>query len=53
METKVLPIPDTTAKVKEAPVQAEKIIVENVAVNPKLEASLFTKPEIQNQASHR
>lgn len=53
LETRVLPSTDTTAKTREAPIPSEKIVVEKVAVNPKLEASLFSKPEIQNGAMHR
>lgn len=53
LETKVLPIADATAKAVVFPAQTENIIVEKVAVNPKLEASLFSKPEIQIEANHR
>jgi hypothetical protein len=53
METKVLPLADTTTRTKELPVQAERIIVEKVAVNPRLEASLFSKPGVQNEANRR
>ena len=50
LETKVLPVADAKAKVKEPTVQAEKITIEKVAVNPKLEASLFSRPEVQTAA---
>jgi hypothetical protein len=50
LETKVLPVANATAKVKEPPVQAEKIIIEKAALNPKLEASLFSRPEVQTAA---
>ena len=47
LETRVLPIADATAKTKDVSSQAEKIVIEKVVVNPKLEASLFSKPEVQ------
>jgi hypothetical protein len=50
LETKVLPVADAKAKVKEAPVQAEKITIEKVAVNPKVEASIFSRPTAQTAA---
>lgn len=50
LETKVLPVA-TTQLVKENPIPAEKISIEKVAVNPKLDASLFTKPQNGSAAS--
>jgi hypothetical protein len=46
LETKVLPVGKTALGVKDPPVPSEKTIVEKVVVNPKLEESLFSKPEI-------
>jgi outer membrane lipoprotein-sorting protein len=51
LETRVLPVAKTASGIKEAPVQAEKIIIDNVAVNPKLDASLFTKPAIETASN--
>ena len=48
LETKVLASAATAPnRVSETPVPAEKIIVEKVVVNPRFDASLFLKPEIQ------
>jgi hypothetical protein len=46
LETKVLPVGKTALGLKDPPVPAEMIILDTVAVNPKLDASLFSKPEI-------
>jgi hypothetical protein len=46
METKVLPIPKSGKAPLSAAVSTEKIVVEKVMVNPKLEESLFTRPEL-------
>ncbi|HXM93758.1 MAG TPA: hypothetical protein VOA64_05810, partial [Candidatus Dormibacteraeota bacterium] len=45
LETRVLPVNQPAAASKGAPVQAEKIMVEKVVVNPKLDESHFSKPE--------
>jgi hypothetical protein len=46
LETRVLPVSKPGKSSNDAPVEAEKIIIEKVAVNPELEESLFTKPAI-------
>ncbi len=46
LETKVLPVAKTALGLKDPPVPAEKISIEKVVVNPKLEESLFSKPVI-------
>ena len=51
LETKVLPV-ESGAKVREAPVPSEKIVIEKVVVNPKLDASLFVKPSVDSAPSH-
>ena len=48
LETRVLPIANSTAKDNELPSQSERITIEKVAVNPKLEAFLFSKPQLQS-----
>jgi hypothetical protein len=46
LETKVLPVAQVAQGVKDTPVPPEKIIIDKVAVNPNLDASLFSKPEL-------
>jgi hypothetical protein len=46
LETKVLPVSKTALGFKDSPVPAEKIIIDKVVVNPKLDQSHFSKPEI-------
>jgi len=50
LETKVLPIAKQAKGVRQANFPVEKIEIEKVQVNPKLDASLFTKPAIQTAA---
>lgn len=53
LETKVLPIVNPGAKGKvptASPYPVEKIVIDKVEVNPKLEASLFNKPVIETAA---
>lgn len=47
LETKVLPVGKPGSPAAGVPVPAERITIEKVEVNPKFDASLFTKPEIQ------
>jgi len=47
LETKVLPVAKTTLGFKDTPVPTEKIIIDNVAVNPKLDEWRFAKLEVQ------
>jgi len=44
LETRVLPIENANRGAKQAPVQVEKVTIEKVEVNPRLDASRFTKP---------
>jgi hypothetical protein len=46
LETRVLPMKPPTAAAKAGPIQAEKILIEKVVINPKLEEALFAKPQI-------
>ena len=46
LETKVLPVTKTALGIRDTPVPAEKIIIDKVVVNPKLDQSHFSKPEI-------
>jgi hypothetical protein len=46
LETKVLQVARTTKGFKDPPVPAEKITIEKVVVNPKLDENHFSKPEI-------
>jgi hypothetical protein len=46
LETKVLPVAQTVMGMREPHVPVERIVVEKVEVNPKLDESLFTKSQI-------
>jgi len=46
IETRVLPVAKTMMGLRDTPVPPEKMIFDKIAVNPKLETSLFTKPEV-------
>ena len=48
METKVLAVTSSGTASKNPPVQVERIVIDKVEVNPKLDTSLFTKPVIEN-----
>lgn len=52
LETKVLPLEDPDRRMKDPSVPVEKVTIEKVAVNPKLDASLFAKPQIESAANH-
>ncbi len=45
IETKVLPVEKTMLGFKDPPVPVEKIIIDKVVVNPKLDESRFSKPD--------
>lgn len=51
LETKVLPA-NTGSKAKETPIPSEKITIDKVVVNPKLDTSLFMKPQVEAASSH-
>jgi len=44
LETKVLPVSKTALGLRDTPVPPEKIAIDKVTINPKLEDSLFAKP---------
>lgn len=46
LETRVLPVARTATGLKDTPVPPEKITIDKVSVNPKLEDSQFSKPEM-------
>jgi hypothetical protein len=50
LETKVLPVANPAKGMRQSNFPAEKIVIEKVQVNPKLEASHFTKPTVQTAA---
>jgi len=52
LETKVLPAAKAPTLVRETPIPSEKIIIDAVVVNPKFDASLFSKPQIAASALH-
>lgn len=47
LETKVLPVSQPGSRVRQTPVPVERINLEKVEVNPKLDEALFTKPAVQ------
>jgi hypothetical protein len=51
LETKVLPVAQTVAGMRQPNVPVERIVVQKVEVNPKLDESLFTKPQIAAAAN--
>lgn len=46
IETRVLPVAKTMTGLRDTPVPPEQMIFDKIAVNPKLDATLFTKPEV-------
>jgi hypothetical protein len=50
LETQVLPVTSAGSKVKPAPIPAERIVLDRVSINPKLDAAFFAKPDIQAAA---
>jgi hypothetical protein len=50
LETRVLPVARNALGVRDTPVPPEKISVEKVVVNPKLEESAFAKPQLKQPA---
>ena len=50
LETRVLPVAQTASGFRDTPVPPEKIIIDKVAVNPKLDESLFSKLGIETAA---
>jgi outer membrane lipoprotein-sorting protein len=50
LETRVLPVAETASGFKDTPVPPEKIIIDKVAVNLKLDESLFSKLGIETAA---
>jgi len=46
LETRVLPVAHTALGMRDTPVPPEKTFIDKVVVNPKLDESLFSKPEI-------
>ena len=53
LETKVLPVAQTALGLKDPPVPAEKTIIDTVVVNPKLDESVFSKPQIEVASNAR
>jgi hypothetical protein len=46
LETRVLPVAKTALGVRDTPVPPEKIILEKVTVNPKLDDAHFSRPQV-------
>lgn len=53
LETRVLPVTRTATGLRDTPVPPEKIIIDKVTVNPTLDDSLFSKPQIQTAAASK
>lgn len=51
LETRVLPVTVSGRTSPNPPVQFERIVIENVTVNPKFDASLFAKPMTETAAA--
>jgi hypothetical protein len=51
IETRVLPVGRNALNLRDTPVPAEKIVIDKVVVNPKLDDKLFSKPVVSS-ASH-
>jgi hypothetical protein len=52
LETRVLPVAKTAVGLRDTPVPPEKIVIEKVAVNEKLDDALFSKPQITASTSN-
>jgi len=50
LETRVLPVSQTALGLRDTPVPPEKIVIDKVTVNPKLDESLFSKLAIETAA---
>jgi len=51
LETRVLPVAKTATGLRDTPVPVEKISIDKVVVNPKLEESRFSKPAVGGPSS--
>jgi len=50
LETRVLPVSQTALGLRDTPVPPEKITIDTVTVNPKLDESLFSKLAVETAA---
>lgn len=46
LETRVLPVAKTALRLRDTPVPPEQIVIDKVSVNPKLDDSRFSKPDL-------
>lgn len=53
LETKVLPVSKPASRAVNTPVPVERILIEKVVLNPELEESLFSKPQVQTASARR
>jgi hypothetical protein len=51
LETRVLPVAKTATGMRDTPFAPEKVMIDKVVVNPKLDESLFSKPQIAAAAN--
>jgi hypothetical protein len=52
LETHVVPLATGAAAMREQHYAAEKIAIDKIVVNPKLDAAAFTKPQVEVAAGH-
>jgi hypothetical protein len=50
LETRVLPVSRNALGLRDTPVPPEKIVIEKVVVNPKLDEKLFSKVDVSTIA---
>jgi hypothetical protein len=53
LETRVLPVTRTAMGLRDTPVPPEKVVIEKVAINPKFDAGLFSKPAPTESAASK
>jgi len=53
LETRVLQVAKTVLGLKDTPVPPEKVVIEKVEINPKLDAAMFSKPVVAAGSSRK
>jgi hypothetical protein len=53
LETRVLSVGVNALRLRDTPVPPEKIVIDKVVVNPKMEEKLFSKPEVPAVAKNK
>jgi len=52
LETKVLPVTPAELRGGSSAISTEKVVFEQIEVNPRLDTSLFAKPAVQTASLH-